>query len=218
MGIFNLFMTDGRFDFVGYLSFLFVAFFAFAYHEFAHAIAADRLGDDTPRKAGRMTLNPFPHIDRVGFVLLALLGFGWATTPVNPSQLKGNPRQSYAIVAVAGPLANLIMAAFFALLLRLAALDFFPVPDQLLQLFWIGVWLNCFLMVFNLLPVPPLDGFSILLGVLPAELAYRLMPLRQYGFLIFMAIFFLLPMANIELFSNIFRQAFRLAGMMAGFG
>ena len=216
MGIFPLFMENGRFDIVGYLSFLLVAFFAFAYHEFAHAITADQLGDDTPRRAGRITLNPFPHIDRVGFILLALLGFGWATTPVNPGRLRGNPRQSYAIVAAAGPLTNLLMAAIFAGLVRLSVPLSEAVPESVIQFFWIGVWLNCFLFAFNLLPVPPLDGFSILLGILPPELAYRLEPLRQYGFIIFLVIFFVLPMINIELFSSIFRQAFRLAGLLAG--
>ncbi len=216
MGIFPLFMRDGQFDISGYLSFLLVAFFAFAYHEFAHALAADRLGDDTPRLAGRMTLNPFPHIDRLGFILLALLGFGWATTPVNPSRLKGNPRQSYALVAAAGPLANLLMAGLFALLVRMSVNFPGAVPGWIPQLFWIGVWLNCFLFAFNLLPVPPLDGFSILLGILPSEMAYRLAPLRQHGFIIFMVIFFLLPMINIQVFGTIFQQAFRLAGLMAG--
>jgi Zn-dependent protease len=174
------------------------------------------LGDDTPRQYGRITLNPFPHIDRIGFLLLAIFGFGWATTPVNPSKFRGNPRYGHALVAVAGPLANLLMAIIFATLSRSFVLLIGSVPEIFVDLVFWGVWLNCILLFFNLLPVPPLDGFTILLGMLPAELAYRLMPLRQYGMYIFLIIFFLLPMANIPVVGFIFNWAFRLTSFLLG--
>lgn len=204
----QLFMTETGFNFSGYISFLLVAFFAFAYHEAAHAYMADYLGDPTPRTYGRITLNPFPHIDRMGFILLALVGFGFATTPVNPNALRGNPRQAHALVAVVGPIANLTMALLFAGLFRVMVMvDFFGV-DWVREFVVIGVWLNLLLFVFNLLPIPPLDGFTILLGTLPAELAYQLMPLRQYGFLIFMGVFFLLPAVGLDIFGWVLTPIF----------
>ncbi|MBK8432063.1 MAG: site-2 protease family protein [Chloroflexi bacterium] len=213
--IIQMFIEDGSFNVSGYLSFLMVAFFAFAYHEFAHAWVADRLGDPTPRANGRLTLNPIPHIDATGFILLALFGFGWASTPVSPHLLRGNPRQSYAMVAVAGPLANLVMALLFALAFRLSIMLSLNI-DWVYTFLNIGVWLNCLLMIFNLLPVPPLDGFSILLGILPSEMAYQLAPLRQYGMLVFLGIFFILPMLNIHLFGGIIGYSFTIARFLTG--
>jgi Zn-dependent protease len=174
------------------IAFAITAILAFAYHEFAHAIVADRLGDPTPRSFGRITLNPVVHLDPLGTILLLMFGFGWASTPVNPNRLQGNPRTSYAIVALAGPVANLIMAILFAIPLRLDLVD--PTANgrilpSLFTFLWIGVQINLLLMAFNLLPLPPLDGFSILLGLLPVELAYRLEGLRRYGTtLLFLAI------------------------------
>ena len=97
------------------IAFAITAILAFAYHEFAHAFVADRLGDPTPRDNGRITLNPFPHLSVFGLIMLFLVGFGWAVTPVNPSLLRGNYRRSMAMVAIAGPLANLAMAILWAL-------------------------------------------------------------------------------------------------------
>lgn len=183
----------------------------FAYHEFAHAIAADRLGDMTPRSAGRITLNPLKHLDVFGLLMVALIGFGWAVTPVNPYNLRGNWRTSYALVAAAGPFANLLMALFFGLGMRLvvalfgfeqiAASTALQVVYDLCS--W-GVYTNVLLMVFNLIPLPPLDGFTILMGVLPAELAYRLEPVRRYGSLLILALFLFVPRIAPQL--DIFRS------------
>src|SRR5690606_4330471 len=163
-----------------FIAFAFTALLAFAYHEFAHALVADRLGDDTPRRFGRLTLNPFVHLDLFGTLMLLLAGFGWASTPVNPRNLRGNPRTSMAIVAVAGPVANLLMAVIWAIPIRLFNLDpifasrdaSFALPT-LFQLCFIGVQINLLLFAFNLIPIPPLDGFTILMGILPPEMAYR---------------------------------------------
>jgi Zn-dependent protease len=126
--------------------------------------------------------------------MLFLVGFGWATTPVNPNLLKGNPRKSMMIVALAGPLANLLMATLFAIPIRLGVFD--PsFSEELLptafQICWTGVQINLLLFAFNLLPVPPLDGFTILLGILPADLAYQLAGLRQYGNMILLGLLIL---------------------------
>jgi Zn-dependent protease len=193
-----LFFRD--FDVVTFIAFIITATLAFAYHEFAHAIVADRLGDYTPRSYGRITLNPFVHLDAFGMLMLVLAGFGWATTPVNPNNLRGNPRTSYAIVAAAGPIANLIMAVLWAVPFRLGIGDSISLggSDFLFQLFFWGVQINLLLFAFNLLPIPPLDGFTILTGILPAELAYRLTPLRQYGTIILLVVIFILPQIGLN--------------------
>lgn len=191
-------------------AFAIVIILAFAYHEFAHAYVADRFGDPTPRLYGRMTLNPIPHLSLVGLVTLFLFGFGGAYTPVNPSMLRGNRRQSHALVAIAGPIANLIMASIFAILFRLwIANDIdLPLPPLVIKfitlLFYWGVTLNIFLAVFNMLPIPPLDGFTILQGVLPAELAYQIEPMRRYGMLILLGVLYFLPqITGINIFGSV---------------
>ena len=195
------------------ISFVVVAIIAFAYHEFAHALVADRLGDPTPRSHGRITLNPIPHLDRTGLIMLLIIGFGYAFTPINERYLRGNPRTSHAIVAVAGPLANLLMAFLMALPVRLGVVPIQP-PGQYLPSLYsflaFGVYFNLLLFAFNMLPVPPLDGFRILLGVLPPEMAYRLQGLYQYSQMIFLAIFFLLPVVG-------FNLAFEIIGPVIGY-
>ena len=203
------------FDLGRFTAFIIVAFFAFAYHEFGHAIVADRLGDMTPRRHGRITLNPIPHISLFGLIMLILVGFGWAMTPVNPNALRGNPRTSHMLVALAGPAGNFIMALFFAIPLRLITMGILDIGALLeigLSVDWVqwlqyllfmGVFLNLFLIAFNLLPVPPLDGFTVLQGVLPLELASRLEILRPYGMLILLAALFILPQTGFDIFGVI---------------
>jgi Zn-dependent protease len=175
-----------------------VLLIAFTIHELAHAVTADRLGDPTPRRMGRITLNPLAHLDPLGTILLLLAGFGWAKpVMVNPMNFRGNPRTGMAIVAAAGPLSNLVMAALGALIVRLGIVSLnelisgaFPSPGFFLSVF---IQINLILAFFNLIPIPPLDGSKILFAILPAELTYRLRPLEQYGFLLLMGIVFLVP-------------------------
>lgn len=202
----------------GFIAFIITATLAFAYHEFAHAIVADRLGDYTPRSYGRVTLNPFVHLDVFGMLMLVLVGFGWATTPVNPNNLRGNPRTSYALVALAGPAANLLMAIVWAIPIRLGLADPLAIgpalgPLQLPSLYQfleIGVWINLVLLAFNLMPIPPLDGFTILMGVLPPEMAYRLTPLRQYGTVILLVVIFILPRIGLNVVGWFINPVFRV--------
>jgi Zn-dependent protease len=205
----------GQFDLPVFIAFIVVAFFAFAYHELGHALVADYLGDMTPRRHGRITLNPLPHISWLGMVMLILIGFGWAVTPINPNALRGNPRTSHAIVALAGPAMNLLMAVLFAIPLRLATMGVIDLPvlftggssddwlEWLSVLCYLGVRLNLFLIAFNLLPIPPLDGFWVLRGVVPLEMAHRLDGLMQYGMLIFLVVIFLLPRIGLNVFPMI---------------
>lgn len=175
----------------------------FPVHEFAHALAAYRLGDSTARFMGRLTLNPVAHFDPLGGILLAVtfiassFGFGWAKpTPVNPSNLEGG-RRGEAIVALAGPISNLVLATAAALPLRYLLAN--PelarqVPSMVLQVLILFVLINLVLMVFNLFPIPPLDGSKVLFAFLPPQVAWRWRPmLEQYGFILLLLVFFLPP-------------------------
>jgi Zn-dependent protease len=158
-----------------------VLLICFPLHELGHALAADKLGDHTPRSYGRISLNPFVHLDPWGTIMFLLFGFGWATTPVNPRNFRGNPNSSRALVAVAGPVMNLLVAIIAALIFRavtgnvplarvfgmgsLSAITEFGL-NTLLQL----VSINLLLFFFNLVPVPPLDGWSIVRGVVPPNI------------------------------------------------
>ncbi len=158
-----------------------------AFHEANHAFVATALGDDTPRRNGRLSINPFRHIQPGMLIVFVLLGFGWGSTPVNPSNLRPSPRIGSAIVAVAGPLANLVLAVLLSLPLR-GNVELPALGEQFLR---VAILLNLLLFVFNLLPIPPLDGFSVLLGVLPARLASSLKKLERYGVFLIPALFLL---------------------------
>ena len=169
---------------------------AFPIHEFAHALAAYRLGDGTAKLMGRLTLDPRAHFDQTGGLLLAAsvmlagFGFGWAKpTPYNPRNLQGG-RWGEAIVSAAGPLSNLVLAIAGAIPLRyiLATRMNVPVLVDFLQVF---VSLNLVLMVFNLIPIPPLDGSKVLFAFLNPRTAWQVRPvLEQYGFIILIAAMF----------------------------
>lgn len=133
-------------------------------HEFAHGYAAVKMGDDTPLMQGRLTLNPIRHIDPMGFMCLLLFGFGWAKPVIINRRNFKNPRRDDAIVSFAGPLANLLTAALFVLFMKLT--DMFMPYSLTTQILWeilqSTVYINLVLMVFNLIPIPPLDGHHIL--------------------------------------------------------
>jgi Zn-dependent protease len=175
-------------------------------HEFSHALAAYRLGDGTAKMFGRLTLNPIAHFDPVGGSLLALtfigsafsggaLGFGWAKpTPINPLNLGGG-RQGEALVAAAGPVSNFVLAALGALPLRfIIANPSLDVPDLVIQILFQFVQINLLLMIFNFIPIPPLDGSKVMFAFMDRRTEYQIRPvLEQYGFLILIAILFLPP-------------------------
>ena len=172
---------------------------AFPVHEFAHAAAARYLGDSTAKLFGRMTLNPIVHFDRVGgimTVISVLLGgflIGWAKpTPVNRANLRDR-RNGEVLVALAGPASNVLMAIAGALVLRaVVAVDVRP-PDLVIYSLYLFVVFNIALGIFNLLPIPPLDGSTLLFRFLPARYAWELRPmLAQYGFVILIVFILLL--------------------------
>ncbi|MCK6628318.1 MAG: site-2 protease family protein [Anaerolineae bacterium] len=173
---------------------LLILLIAFPIHELAHAVVADRLGDSTPRRSGRLTLNPLAQLNFLGSILMIVVGLGWAYVPINPSALRPNPRTGHMLVAAAGPIANLILAGVVALLWY-ALLPFiggFPaLENNAFNILSQFAFINIALFIFNLVPVPPLDGFAILKGLLPYSLAYQLERIQPYSFLIFMLLFFL---------------------------
>jgi Zn-dependent protease len=163
---------------------------AFPIHEFAHALAAFRLGDGTARLMGRLTLDPRQHFDPTGGLLLAItvlltpFGFGWAKpTPYNPMNLQGG-RWGEAIVGAAGPISNLVLAIAAAIPLRyIHAVNMNAGPLELFLQFFVTI--NLGLMVFNLIPIPPLDGSKVLFAFMDPRTAWRVRPvLEQYGFVI----------------------------------
>jgi len=165
----------------------------FAFHEFAHAWVADRLGDPTPRSQGRLTLNPVAHLDFFGALMALLFRFGWAKpVQINPRYFRVNPVQGRMLVAMAGPLMNLLVA-FVTMLVTVFALR--AMQDEawsqgLAEVLWAIILMNLGLGIFNLLPIPPLDGFAILGGLVPARLAVRLYALEQYGMIILALVLF----------------------------
>jgi Zn-dependent protease len=159
-------------------------------HEASHAWVANRLGDDTAKRAGRLTLNPLRHLDPIGAIMVFLVGFGWAKpVPVDPRQLRHGPRLGMAMVAAAGPLSNLLIAVAVALLWRLRILAGMPAWAPLLVS--VMVSLNVALLLFNLIPVAPLDGNSVLNGVVGGTVAAALTPLRTYGPMILIGLIFI---------------------------
>jgi len=148
------------------------------FHEFAHGYAADRLGDPTPRRAGRLTLNPLAHLDPVGTILLLVVGFGWAKpVPIDPTHFP-DWRRGLLTVAAAGPLANVVLAILVGLPFKLGLVA--PDGPGGGLLFTI-VFINAVLAVFNLIPIPPLDGSKILVGLLPGQLGLAYARLATYG-------------------------------------
>lgn len=160
------------------------------FHEAAHAWSADRLGDPTARLLGRLSLNPAVHVDMIGtvvFPLIAMLtGFpliGWAKpVPVDTRHLRA-PRRDFALIALAGPVSNLVLAIAGAIVVHVLA-QVGPAAELLLNAFMRFVMINVLLAVFNLIPIPPLDGGNVLMGILPASAAAVIDRLRPYGFLL----------------------------------
>ena len=191
------------------LFYIIILLFSVVVHEVSHGVMADKLGDPTARLAGRLTLNPIRHIDPFGSIILPLIMvllpgnfiFGWAKpVPVNPYQLK-NPERDAALIAGAGPASNLLLAAIFALFIKMGEIVASSLIVQSLPLLAAIVWVNIILAVFNLVPIPPLDGSKILFAFLPRSADRFKFALEQNGtiillFFIFFGFGLILPIAS----------------------
>ncbi|MER3472684.1 MAG: site-2 protease family protein [Armatimonadota bacterium] len=166
-------------------------------HEFAHAISAYRLGDPTPKRQGRISLNPLDHLDPLGTLMVILMvvtgarGIGWGkAVEVNPANFR-HPRRDMMLVAAAGPFSNLVFAVVLAMSMRLLGQSMTPSLEQFMVFM---VYMNIALMFFNLIPIAPLDGSKILVGLLPAETAYRYeLAMFRFGPILLLLLVFVMP-------------------------
>lgn len=202
------------------ISLFVVLIVGFTVHEFAHAWTADYFGDDTPRLYGRLTLNPLAHLDIIGSLMLLVAGFGWAKpVPVNPYALERRSRSAPMLVALAGPVSNLLLAVAAGILLSSGLFqrptipsEFFPSMYELLGYF---VLFNLVLFFFNLIPLFPLDGEKVLMYFLPSSGQMTLESFRRYGSIPLLIVVLLLPILGIPILEwLVFRPAYWLANLI----
>jgi Zn-dependent protease len=190
---------------------------ALTIHEFAHAWSATQFGDDTPSNNGRLTLNPIAHLDPIGSLLLIVAGFGWAKpVPVNPYALERRSPAALMLVSLAGPLSNFLLAILAAIPFRAGWLSLYniyqdgPILPSVAHIFYEFVVINLVLMLFNLIPVAPLDGEKIAEYFLPPSMTRYLEMIRPYGPVILVMIVFVLPYLGIDIIGGPLRALFEI--------
>ena len=198
---------------------------ALSLHEAAHGFVAYKLGDPTAKSYGRLTLNPFKHFDVIGFVMLMLVGFGWAKpVPIDTRNFK-KPKRDMAISAIAGPISNLLLAILFAGLYKIFTLVIVHVPITSMQVyniilltelfFYTAISINVTFAVFNLIPIPPFDGSRIILTFLPSDLYFKIQRYERYimiGFFVLLLTNVLDPVLNLA-FDSVTNLILRLFGL-----
>lgn len=200
----------GKFDAAAFLGLVIAAAIAITVHEFAHAKAADMAGDPTPRANNRLSLNPLDHYDPIGSTLFLLVGLGWAKpVPINPHMFR-HPRRDEILVSLWGPLSNVITAGVLGLVLRIGVMA--HMNDALVTLLAQCILLNLFLAFFNLIPIYPLDGSHILLGLLPLPQAQKVEAFYQRAGLLLVILLMVTPAAG----WIVFTPAFVLFRLFAG--
>lgn len=171
-----------------------VFLFALTIHEVSHGYVASRCGDQTARMQGRLTMNPLKHLDPLGTLAIFLIHFGWAKpVPVDPRNFR-NPHRDMMLVSLAGPLANLatMVVSLLVLIVLVSLGPAIPtfVAEPLMAMFYLSCWINFILAIFNMIPIPPLDGSKVLMGLLPPRYAQQLARLDGAGFILIMILAF----------------------------
>ena len=206
MGRLQSWFGNGWFGIAELLLTALCVFFSLSIHEFAHGYAAYKMGDNTAKYMGRLNINPMSHLDPIGALCLFLFGFGWARpVPVNPGNFKtGKIKSGMVITSLAGPLSNLVVAFLSLLVLRLTERFYgfqseiaVTVYNVIVTLLVTLISMNISLAIFNLIPIPPLDGSKILSAILPSRIYFKLMQFERYGFII------LIILINLPVFSRI---------------
>ena len=197
-------------DPIGFVAWIIALVLGITVHEFMHAYAAHRLGDDTARLLGRLSLNPMAHLDPFGTLLLVLAGFGYGKpVPFNESRLRSP--LGVTLVAIAGPIANLALAALCAIPLRFGAASLIGGAYE--EILLAIVQLNCVLAIFNLIPIPPLDGSNVVYGLLSPRQQYSWRTVQQYGPFLLLFILLLAPRVLATL---VFAPAVAIARLLLG--
>ncbi len=185
---FGEFSNDPQAAILNIIGFIIALIIAISVHEFSHALSAYRLGDNTAKNQGRLTLNPKAHLDPMGTIMIVFAGFGWGRpTPVSPWNLRIGEKAGMAVVSVAGPISNVIVALITGIIFQVymnSGTDSIQVARILLTV----IQLNLVLAIFNLLPIAPLDGFKIVLGLLPRDAALSFAKTERYGMMILVLI------------------------------
>ncbi len=172
-------------------------------HEYSHAAVANLRGDDTAKRMGRLTLNPLAHLDPIGFIMLLIAHFGWAKpVPVNPYNLT-NPKRDMIWVSAAGPISNMILAFLIAIFIRIAVVLNLELGVLYIMLFF-TFYINLILAVFNLIPIQPLDGSKIVMGLLPHQYAAQFEEFTKKGPFILIGIIIFSRMTGISILGTIF--------------
>jgi Zn-dependent protease len=187
---------------------------AITVHEYAHAYTANRFGDHTARDMGRLTLNPLPHLDLFGLIAMLFMGFGWAKpVMVNPHNLK-DPRRDNLWISLAGPASNLGSALILGLIFRMLGplLSSSNIGQLIIVMVLLAVRLNIILAIFNLLPIPPLDGYHVLEGLVSTETYVRMQAFESAGSMVLLGLVLVSSFARINIFGTIFNPFLALFG------